>query len=96
MERVEQQLALHPDEVEHPRPVLGEERTGRGKILAVHHVDVFVGEKLVGAVPFGESGERFVDATLVATVPTVSGLSEFIGIAGTLDAVTDVRIGVVA
>ena len=42
VEGVEQQLALHADEVEHPGPVLGEERTGCCEVLAVHHLDGLV------------------------------------------------------
>ena len=66
VERVEQQLALHADEVEHPRPVVGEERAGGGEVLAVHHVDVLVLEELLRAMPFGEPGEHGIDAILVA------------------------------
>ncbi len=95
VERVEQQLALDADEVEHPGSVLGQERAGCGEVLAVHHVDVLVGEELVGAMSFGEPGEDLVDAFLVAIVPAVAGLGEFVGVAGPLDAVTDVGVGVV-
>src|SRR6056297_2883025 len=96
VEGVEHQLALHADEVEHPRPILGQERTGCGEVLAVHHVDVLVREELVGAVPLREAGECFVDAFLIAAVAAVAGLGEFVGVARPLDAITDVGVGMVA
>ncbi len=96
VERVEHQLALHPDEVEHARPILGEERPGGSEVLAVHHLDVLVREELVGAMPLREAREHLVDAFLVPAVPAVAGLGQFVGVSGTLDAVADVGIGVVA
>ncbi len=96
VERVEQQLALHADEVEHPRPVLGQEGARGGEVLAVHHLDVLVREELVGAMAFGQAGEDLVDASLVAGVLAVAGLDEFVRVTGPLDAVANRGIGVVA
>ena len=36
VERVEHELAREPEEVERPRPVFGDERAGRGEVLAAH------------------------------------------------------------
>lgn len=47
-------------------------------------------------MPFGEAREHLVDAFLVAGAPAVAGLGQFVGISGTLDAVANVGIGVVA
>ena len=96
VERVEHQLALHADEVEHPWPVLGEERTGGGEVLAVHHVDVLVLEELLGAVTLRESFERGVDARLITAMVAVAGLDQFVGVPGAFDAVTNARVGMVA
>src|SRR6056297_239932 len=96
VEGVEHQLALHADEVEHPRPILGQERNGCGEVLAVHHVGVLVREELVGAMPLREAGERLIDSFLVAAVTAVAGLGEFVGVTGPLDTVADVRVRMVA
>ncbi len=92
VERVEHQLRLHADEVEHPRPILGQERAGGGKVLAVHDLDRLVGGVGRRLVLGQDVVERLVE---IVDTDEVTELFQLVGVLRTVEALTDDRIGVV-
>ena len=91
VERVEHELAREAEQVERPRPVLGEERPGGREVLAGHDLRLLGGAVLVAAVPLGETVERGGEVALL--LGRVAGLPQLVaaGIAQRLDPVADVR-----
>ena len=89
VERVEDELAREPEEVEGPAPVLGEERAGGGEVLAAHDLGLLDGAVLVGAVLGGEPVERGDEVAQLLV--DVAGLPQLVaaGVAQRLDAVAD-------
>ena len=61
VERVEHELAREAEEIDGTPAVLGEERAGRGEVLAVHDLGSLVSGVLVGTMAFGETSERSIE-----------------------------------
>ena len=95
MERVEHELAGEPEQVERPRPVLGQERARGGEVLAVHDLRRLGVEVLVAAVLLGEPGERRVEVAQLLV--RITGLAQLVapGVRQRRQPVPDLRIGVV-
>ena len=95
VERVEHQLTLEPEQVEHAWSVVGDERTGRGEVLARHDLRGLGRAVLVGRVLTGDLLERRVQVPKLLV--RITGLLQFVPARERegLDAITDARVGVV-
>ena len=91
VEGVEHELAGEAEQVERPRPVLGEERAGGGEVLAGHDLLGLDGAVLVGGRALGQPVEGGVEVPLL--LGRVAGLAQLVaaGVAQRLDAVADRR-----
>ena len=96
VERVEHELAGEAEQVERPRPVLGEEAAGGGEVLAGHDLGLLDRAVLVGAVLRGQPVEGGDEVALLLV--GVAGLAQLVAarVAQRLDAVADGGVGVVA
>ncbi len=92
MERVEHELAREAEEIDGTPAVLGEERAGRGEVLAVHDLGSLVSGVLVGTMTFGETGERGIEVAQLLV--GVAGLTQLVAarVPQGLDAIANRRI----
>ena len=76
VERIEDELAREPEEIECSWPVLGNERTGRGEVLAGHDLGFLVGSVLGRPMSCPEPLERRLEVALL--LGRVAGLAELV------------------
>ena len=96
VEGVEDELAGEAEEVQGPRPILGDEGARRGEVLAVHDLGGLGRAVLRGGVALPQVVERGVEVAQLAF--GLTGLPELVAarVAQRRDAVPDARVGVVA
>ncbi len=96
VERVEQQLALETEQVQHAWPILGDERPRRREVLAVHDLGGFAAAVLVARVAFTEPIERREQIALL--FGRITGLAQLVSarVCEAGQAIAKRRVGVVA
>ncbi len=92
---VEHQLAGEAQEVEGPRPIVGDERAGCGEVLSGHHLGLLIRAVPIGRMPLGQPFERLPKVALL--IRRVPGLAQLVAarIAQRLDPAANFRVGVV-